>query len=61
MPYVYIFLMGSTWINSSCDFTVGSGISLGYLGLVERTHFLDWVRWPWSDSAYTGKYFEALA
>ena len=60
--------MLSSWINSSFDLTVVSGLvmpgrflSIGALGLVERTPFLAWVMWPWSDSTETGKYFEALS
>ena len=59
--------MGSTWMNISCDLTAGGGLvmpgsalSIEALGLVERTPFLDWVRWPWSDSMEMGQYFEAL-
>ena len=60
-------MIGYTWMNRYCDFTVGillvmsgSGESIGDLGLVERTPFIAWFRWPWSDSTETGLYFEAL-
>ena len=32
--------MVSTWMNIFFDFTAGSGVSIGGLGLVERTTFL---------------------
>ena len=48
-------------MNISCDLTAGgcmvmsgSGMLIGDLGFVERTPFLDWVRWTWSDSTETG-------